>query len=210
MNPEDLLHVQRDVNSPPGGWKYTVPETGITITAQFYSILVPRVTQHLLANGIPVDDERMMLIEDAACRETQPPGTWCAKRDPKPVAGMPIPLLATVESFLKCIWTALVARKFVPREEAERRLAICMKCPLRSTTPSGCSGCYTLLKKANSLMEKKGALSVEPDEDGTVRDACSACWCLITLKPWMTSATLDKCEGGSKPPYAEGCWRLEK
>ena len=208
MTDPDLLTVQRDVDSPPGGWKYTVPQTGVLITGRFFTTLRSKVIAHLKANGHVVDDEMLAMIEDGACRETRPPG-WCRKRPPKPVGKGPLPLLMYAEKFVKCAWEALVSRKFVPREEAERRLAICMTCPLRSTTPSGCSGCYTLLKKANALLETKGALKVEPDPDGVVRDACSACWCLISLKSWMTNATLDKCEGSVKPPYQEGhCWRL--
>ena len=208
-NPEDLLTVVRDVNSPPGGWKYTVPETGITITAPFWAVLKPRIIQHLTANRISVDDERMLQIENDACAETQPPGSWCQKRPPKPVAGMPIPLLGAVETFLKCIWAAIVRREFVSREEAQRRLDICMECPLRGASPGGCTGCYTLLKKANSLLEDKGAFVIEADADGFVRDTCQACLCVLPLKVWLGDKTLNRCEGGKRPPYARGCWRLE-
>lgn len=207
---DKLLTVLRDVNSPPGGWRYTVPETGVTITGAFFAILKPRVIQHLVANGITVDAERELLIADGACRETRPPGSWCREIPPKPIAGMPIPILDAVEQFLKCIWSALVSREFVDRTEAERRIAICMECPLRGTSPSGCSGCFSMLKKANNLLSKKGAITIPPDADGTVRDTCLACMCLLPLKVRMSNAALDKCEGGKKPPYAKGCWRLEE
>lgn len=207
MNNEDLLTVVRDVNSPPGGWKYTVPETGVTITGSHYALLKSRVIQHLNANSLPVDED---LIEHGACVETKPPGSWCSKREPKPIAGMPVPLLGAVEVFLKCIWAAIVGREFVPRAEAERRLGICMKCPLRGASPGGCTGCYTLLKKANSLLEDKGAFVIAADEDGFVRDTCLACLCVLPLKVWLGDKTLNQCEGSSRPPYAAGCWRLEK
>lgn len=208
MNSEDLLSVQRDIEAPPGGWRYTVPETGVTVTGQFFRILRDRTIAHLKANGVAVTEERLLEIEDGACRETKPPGSWCAKRPPKPVAGLPLPLLTTVETFLKCIWTALVSRQFVKREEAERRLAICKQCPLRSEAPGGCEGCYTLLRKARTLMGKNDALKIEPDEDGKLRDTCAACLCLIPLKGWMGNAALDRCEGEKKPAYWEKCWRL--
>lgn len=205
---EPLLTVLRDINSPPGGWRYTPPQTGVTLTASHYSFLRDKVIRHLKANGFEVDEAA---IEDGACRETPAAGRWCGPAAPKPVAGMPVPLLAAVEAFLSCTWQAILARRFVPREEAERRLAICLTCPLRSDAPSGCGGCYTLLRKAKDLMGGKSALTVEPDADGTVRDTCSACLCLLPLKVFMTSETLDKCEGDRRPPYQEGyCWRLEK
>lgn len=200
-----LLTVQRDIESPPGGWKYTVPETGVTVTGQFYKVLRDRVVKHLKANNLPVDEA---LIEDGACRETRPPGSWCARALPKPVAGRPLALLIYVEQFLKCTWQAILARRFVGRDEAVRRFDICMGCPMRAATPGGCAGCYDLLRKANTVMESKGALTVAADADGVTRDACSACWCLIPLKVWLRNDTLDKCEGEKKPPYWEGCWRI--
>jgi hypothetical protein len=206
---DNLLIVQRDVNSPPGGWKYTVPQTGVTITSPFYASLLPRVIRHLKANGIPITDELLEVIEDGACRESNV-GSWCCPKPEKPVADMPVPLLSAMESFIRCIWAAVLARKFVPREEVERRIAVCMICPLRSEAPSGCSGCYTLLRKAKDLLSGKSAITIEPDADGVVRDTCKACLCVLPLKATMTSSTLDKCEGERRPPYAEGCWRLEK
>lgn len=206
MTPEPLLAVLRDIEKPPGGWTYTVPETGVVITGDFFSSdLWPKIVKHHEANGLPAPERE--IVEDRACRES--PGGRCGTRQPKPVAGMPVALLSTAERFLKCVWASLVARDFVPREEAERRLGICLECPLRSTTPGGCTGCYTLLKKANSLMESKGALVIPPDENGTVRDSCSACWCLVSVKPWMSQKTLNKCESESRPPYHPNCWRLE-
>lgn len=207
-NPEDLLSVIRDINSPPGGWRYTPPETGVTLTASFYGELRDKVVRHLRANGFEADED---VIQDGACRESPsvPPG-WCRKRDPKPIAGMPIPLLSAVESFLRCTWQAILSRKFVPREEAERRLSVCMGCPMRGASPGGCGGCYDLLRKAKDLLGGKSALTIEPDEDGTVRDTCQACLCVLPLKVFLTTPTLEKCEGERKPPYAPGCWRLEK
>jgi hypothetical protein len=206
---EDLQIVQRDIDSPPGGWRYTVPETGVTIKAPFFNTLKPRVIAHLKANHVVVDDERLLLLEDGACRETRPPGSWCAKRPAKPVEGGMLPLLIHVERFLKTVWGAIRARQFVSREEANRRIAICLQCPKRAATPGGCQGCYTLLKKAATLMEKNDAIKIEPDEDGYVRDTCSACWCVLPLKVWLPQATLDKAEGEKRPDYAPGCWRNE-
>lgn len=203
---EPLLAVLRDIEKPPGGWRYTVPETGVVITGDFFGGIWPQVVKHHAANGLPAPERE--IVEDRACRES--PGGRCGARKPKPVAGMPVALLSTLEAFLKCVWTAIITRDFVSRKEAERRLAICLDCPLRSTPPGGCSGCYTILKKANSLMEKKGSLVIPPDEDGTVRDACSACWCLVPLKSWLSQKTLDQCEGQSRPPYHPKCWRLEE
>lgn len=205
MNNEDLLTVVRDVNSPPGGWKYTPPQTGVTITAQFWNGMLPRVISHLKANGVEITDELLLEIEHGACVESNV-GGWCRKREPKPVAGMPIPLLSAVEAFLKSVWGVLKERRFVPREEAERRAAICRECPYRVTSPGGCVSCQSLIKAAAELIEKN-PIKFEPDEDGTVRDTCRACLCICHIKCWVPSTVLDKAEGEKRPAYHKSCWR---
>jgi hypothetical protein len=204
MNNE-LLTVLRDVNSPPGGWKYTVPQTGVTITAQFWNGLLPQILQHLRANGVEITDELLLEIEDGACRETNPPG-WCRKRQPKPVAGqLPHLTLGMAEQFIKTVWEVIKERKLVDRAEAERRLAICMSCPL-ATSIGGCEGCTTLYKKMVEMLATKNPLTVE-----TGKEFCGACGCLLLAKTAIPNATLDRAEGSTKPRYLEGhCWRLEK
>lgn len=203
----ELLAVMRDIESPPGGWKYTVPQTGVTIRDGWFRGLWKKTRDHLIANGIEVGEDYKAIVEHGACCETKPPGSWCSKPKPKPVAdGLPVPLLMYVERFLRSIWGALKNREFVPREEAERRLAVCLQCPLRSTLPGGCQSCFTVLKSAMKLMDKN-PLKIEPDEDGTVRDACSACWCLIPAKVLIGNKVLDRAEGEKRPNYAPGCWR---
>lgn len=206
MNPSELLIVQRDINSPPGGWKYTVPQTGVTITAPFYSSLLPRVVKHLKANGLEVDED---VIMDGACRETKPPSNWCCPKPEKPLADMPIPLLSGVEAFLKSVWGVLKMRKLVPPEEAQRRAAICRDCPYRTTSPGGCVTCVSLIRQANELIDRN-PVKFDADEDGTVRDTCRACLCLCHIKAWIPTSVLDKAEGQNRPNYHPGCWRLEK
>lgn len=202
------LTVRRDIEKPPGGWRYTVPETGVLLTGDFFEELYGKVTSHCRANGIPTDGDFRERIEDGACRETQPPGSRCGNAKPKPQA-LPIEhlMLSHVERFLKTVWQAIMDRKFVPREEAQRRLDVCLTCPIRTTQPGGCNGCFTLVKKAHQLMGKNDALVIEPDEDGFVRDTCGACGCILPLKVWLDNQTLNTAEGSNRPAYWEGCWR---
>lgn len=205
MNPEDLLTVVRDVNSPPGGWKYTPPQTGVTITAPFFVTLKDRVTRHLRANGVVIDDDLLLEIEHGACVETNP-GSWCAKRAPKPVDGaLPHLTLAHLNRFIKSIWHTLVSKDFVTREEAERRAEICKTCPLVTGGLGGCATCYDLLRATEKLIQKN---PIQMDAD---KDVCGACGCHIPLLVWCRNSTLDKAAGEKMPKYREGhCWRLEK
>ena len=206
-----MLQVKRDIERPPEGWKYTVPETGRTLTGDFFEILWKRVIAHRHANSLPIPDGYREFVEDAACRETNPPKSRCGERKPRPRSDKPIQhlLLIHVERFLKTVWQAILDRKFVSKEIAESRVAVCMTCPLRTTMPGGCTGCYTLLKKADSLLSRNGAVKIPADDDGFVRDVCGACGCFIPLKVALENGTLDSAEGEKKPAYWSGCWRLK-
>lgn len=202
------LSVQRDIQRPPGGWSYTVPETGYKITGGYFHEVWSTLLKHAAANHLPKPNRAE--VEDAACRESKPPGSWCGVVA-KPRAPLPIGhlMLNHVEQFLRTVWQALMDRKFVPREEAQRRVSVCRGCPIRTTSPKGCTGCFTLVKKANALLAKNDAIVIEPDDDGWVRDTCGACGCLLPLKVFLDNETLDTAEGSTRPAYWEQCWRNE-
>lgn len=199
---EPLLTVRRDIEKPPGGWKYTVPETGVVILGDFFSEMWPKIVRHYEANSLPVPDRE--LVEDRACRES--PGGRCGPRRPKPVAGMlPHLTLGLVERFLLTVWGALKARRVVSREEALRRAEICRSCELLTGGIGGCRGCYTLLKAAEKLVSDN---PVKMDED---KDVCGACGCYTPLLTWLPQDVLNEAVGDTMPRYKEGhCWRLEK
>jgi len=201
--------VLRDIEKPPEGWRYTVPETNVLIRADFFEDLWKKVLRHRHGNSLPIPDDYREFLENAACEETQPPGSRCGAPRRKPRARNPIPrlMISHVERFLNTVWAAIVDRKFVAREVALERVSVCMNCPLRSHMPSGCSACYTLLGKAEKLLAKNGAIEVPPDEDGSVRNVCGACGCFIPLKVALENSTLDRAEGGQRPAYWSECWR---
>lgn len=200
--------VVRDIERPPNGWQYTVPETNCTIKAEFFEQLWKRILAHRNANNLPIPEAYREFIEDAACAQSNLGGTHCGTRRPrstdKPIQHL---LLSHVERFLKTVWQAILDRKFVTPEEAARRVSVCAGCPLRTTMPGGCTGCFTLIKKADAILKRTGAVVIPADGDGFVRDVCGACGCFIPLKVALENSTLDRAEGGSRPAYWEGCWR---
>lgn len=200
--------VLRDIEKPPNGWRYTIPENGLTLTADFFEQLYGRILAHRRSNNLPIPEGYRAFVEDAACNETQPPGSRCGQRKPRP-KDKPIQhlLLIHVERFLKTVWQAILDRRFVDKEEALRRAAICDGCPLRTTMPGGCTGCYSILKKAEKILKRNGSIEIPASEDGYVRDVCGACGCFIPLKVVLTNDTLDAAEGGARPAYWSGCWR---
>ena len=201
MTPEPLLAVLRDIEKPPGGWRYTVPETGVVITGDFFGEIWPQVVRHHAANGLPAPERE--IVEDRACRES--PGGRCGARKPKPVAGsLPHLTLGHVERFLKTVWQTLKDRDFVSREEAERRAEVCRGCPLITGGIGGCENCFDTVRRAKKLVEKN------PIKFEEGKDVCGACGCMLFAKVAISNKTLDRAEGSEKPRYWEGCWRLEK
>lgn len=191
------IAVTRDVTQPPGGWKLTVPQTGVTVTAPFYKVLKSRVLAHMTANGITEDDFDAW-CQDAACRESGHGRPFCgaaeAKHDPK----LPLLTKALAARFLSTMIGVIRDRRFVSREDAERRAAVCLACPLHRETIGGCTNCAALFRKVER------AMTGYPLDERL--GWCGACGCKLSLKCWIDNRTLDRAEA-AKPPYAEGCWR---
>lgn len=195
-----MIEVTRDIESPRGGWKLTVEKTGLTITAPFFTILKRKVASHMRANSIPLPDDFDAWCQDAACRETGLGRPFCGQPAPPVVAGMPSLTYALAARFLNTMLGVIRDRKFVDREEVERRAAICRACPLRVKTIGGCTTCKALLRKVGRAIEPY----IVDDKLGW----CKACGCHLPLKTLISNETLDRAET-ERPPYAEGCWRNE-
>lgn len=201
MNIETRFKVARDFERPKDGWRYTVPETGVTLEGDYFKTLYEKVRKHCVVNGLPappIED-----IEDAACRETNPGGKHCIPRPSKPVAGMlPHLTLSMAERFVRSVWAALKNKEMVPREEAERRYRICTEECSLATDIGGCVGCHGVLK----MVEK--AMTNNPLPDIPKKRWCGACGCSTRLKAFLTNEALDRAES-VRPQYWEKCWRYQ-
>ena len=196
---DPLLTVTRDVEAPPGGWRYTVPETGVELRSNYAKTLRVRVRAHLEANGLPVPDDDT--LNDAICRYNGFGAPFCGCSTPKPKAELRKHLtLATASRFVMTMMEVAKSRRFVSREEAERRMAVCMGCPL-AVAIGGCEGCSAVFRTINRLLRRS---PVAADKG---REFCGACGCLLKLKTLIPNDVLDRAET-ERPPYAEGCWRL--
>lgn len=189
--------VTRDIDAT--NWKLTVPETGVTLTAPYAASLKRKVVQHLTANSFIPRPDFDAWFEDAACNESGLGNPWCGKAVPKPMGAAKHLTSAMVVRFVSTMLGVLRDRKFVSREEAERRIAICQQCPMASSV-GFCHGCSAVMQQAKRLM-KGMDLDVQPE-----KSVCASCGCYLALKAWIPNETLDRAES-VRPPYAEGCWR---
>lgn len=189
--------ITRDIEEPSGGWTYKVPHTGVTITAHSAYTMRMRVRAHLRANDIPIQDDFDEWLDDDYCRQSGVGSPFCGRPVPKPPAGKVVPSLAMLNRFVETMIRVIKARRFVPREEAERRAAICVNCPA-NTKLGWCRKCQNLLGWAMRVM-KGFQTEAKPD-------VCARCGCLLRVKVWIPNALLDKAEK-AKVEYEPGCWR---
>lgn len=200
MSDEPRLTVSRDIESPPGGWKLTVTQTGIRITAPFFGILRNRVRDHMRANSIPITEDFDEWCADAACRECGFGGPFCKKSEPKPESEkLPYLSLAMARRFVETMWQVIKDRRFVSREEAERRAEICRGCEL-ATAIGGCKGCSSLFRKLERVMKHN------PIDMPKHQEFCGACGCVLRLKVFIPNDVLDRAET-ERPKYHPSCWR---
>ena len=211
-NPEDieLLAVLNRTKCPPGGWKWTDPETGTKVETIAYVDLVRRVNSYMEANNIPQPDNWALILDDEICRQNGIEDTHCGQPDkPKEIPVdrklQPHDLL----NFLKTVrqWAAK-GFKFVDQAEAERRAAICATCPMNVEVP-GCSGCQGILAYVRDALNRRANhRGLEPritSEDKRLQN-CEVCGCVLEVKVHlpMDVATYAKPPGGRT--YPSHCW----
>ena len=96
------LTVTRDLESPRNGWSFTLPETGVTVTAPFYKVLRVRVAAHMRANAVPLPDDFDEWLQDLCCRQSGLGSPFCggavAKR---PDGKLPHLSLAVAKRFIE-------------------------------------------------------------------------------------------------------------
>lgn len=181
-----------DISMPPGGWKLTVPETGMTLRSNYAGSLMGKVNAHRAANGLPAMGQAE--FDDAACRESGHGAPWCT--------GVKNPRVPTtmdaVRRFLKTMLELAKRREFVSKEEHERRMEICRGCPAVGIEGLGCHGCISDLREVEKEVGTMPAGNVL---------SCSRCLCLCWPKAWLTNGTMDEAEKSDPPDYAPGCWR---
>lgn len=104
----------------------------------------------------------------------------------------------TVISFAQFLVKWLSGRELATPQEANRRAAICMACPLRDRF-HGCSKCREVIRHV-----------IDPPDlevDMGRETACLACGCYLPAKVWVPYEYLEEQRGMF--PFHQSCWMLE-
>lgn len=182
---------------PAGGWRYTQKETGWSTKQITFFMLVRAVAQHRANMKLPTPGDLAAEIENAICQSLSPESQIEMCDDGESYTKSVH--WGLVDRFLKTM-TAFVVGKvpLVPQEEAERRAAICVKCPLNV----GLHGCAMCRMTLNALRESVAKRTTTQD---SVLQACGVCGCDNRTQVHFPLESLHAGSGDLK--YPEWCWK---
>jgi len=198
-----VLFNETDV--PSGGYRYTDPDLGVTITQIHLGSVFQKATRLRLANkkGLP----RMwpLVFRSLICEQMQLGESFCRLFRPsvKPSSDDGPKRQVTfgdVRNFLAVLGEWMATRAdFVSTEEAERRASICSGCP-ENIPASGCAGCTNLVSLVTSVV---GGRETSKDE---VLENCNICGCANKAQVHIPLEVLAK---GITPDMAfpSICWK---
>lgn len=193
------------VNTPPGGWRYTVPETTKTIGPfSNWEQLESNLKKHYQASGYDVPAKLFELVEAQIC-SAEP--SYCG--DYSIMGKLASFLRSTTHTFhaaFECLSTLLAhkgsATEKPTQDLANARAAVCAACP-ENKDVTGCSGCNS--RKLTSLVEKFVGASVTPS-DNQLR-FCAVCHCNLRAKVWTKHDAIWKVMSDEmKAKLPESCW----
>lgn len=185
--------------TPPDGFKYLQPETGLWITGDFLSELVERVAAHRQHKGIEP--------ADLAGVERDVVNQLCAAAAPGVCTGEPGEDYQPLQNNIRQLSLAKVATatevlidwlkaglQMVPKEEAKRRAEVCRGCPYNAV-PSACV-CTPFWKIIDSI--------VPADRNEPGLNVCGICSCSLRAKVLVPMAiAVESTAGLTMPP---NCW----
>lgn len=191
---KNLLHI------PPGGWKYTQPQSGFEITGGDYYDLREKVRKHRQINRFITGPELDSEIQEQICSglSAQARANFCqgcaaSSQEVRSLA------LEDVRHFLKVAKEWVGRPVFVSQIEATRRAEICASCP-KNIPIAGCTSCHNLVKWSVELI---GQRSTPFDSK---LGACEVCGCGNQAQVHLPLQALRK---GITPQmeFPDFCWK---
>jgi len=195
------LKLNRQDETPPGGWKYFQSETMVWLDAPSFQELIEKVKRHRKANNLPIGTFFNQEIESQIC-ERAPAGV--CSRDGHTVSNGSVRVdFDTVMNGTRTLLSWFVrGKEKVGLDESERRAVICSTCQFNQPV-EGCAAC------AMNKLHKLAELIVGSDKfngDHYLK-ACQKCGCDLKSKARLPLELLQKHTSpevmDSLPDY---CW----
>ncbi len=177
------VHLPNLHTSPPGEWRYKVPETGQSFHGSNWPQLQEQLVAHYRATGYAFPEDLFARVEAYICANA-----------PDYCEGVPAdaPRFSLGHSFTTVVqgtktlahWL-LTGRRYVDQEVANRRALTCSGC-VYNLEPQGCNGCNAnVMKEAVALVVGKRAT---PHDERL--KACRICGCDLRAKTHIPHAII--------------------
>lgn len=191
--------------APPGGWRYTVPETKQSFAESNLEALLKTLKAHYRATGYDVPLDLVERIEAFICAEV-PEYCGAGPSALSQVVGKIEDAVLTFHAVIQGMrtlagWVAGSGER-VALEVAEKRASICARCPL-NVQPKGCTGCN--MGVLRQLTEKfVGGKRTSYYEQ---LKACKACACQLNAKVHLPRSNIwPKMSEKQKAQLPSECW----
>lgn len=183
--------------SPPGGWQYTEPATGVKFRHNDPRALMKLVGEHRRGNDLPTHGDWVQQVYHLIC--VQNPTTKCHDVNNPERVWLPEDIMRFLEALSN------TGTDTVSEEEQLRRIAICKGCPKNGFIM--CRYCGPLAEYLTKFLAGRNLPKVED----VYKRSCLACGCDITSKTAYPVSTLQAIDHtlGTSPEYHSSCWMLE-
>lgn len=189
---------------PPGSWRYTQPESRLTIKESNYGRLMKEVLAHRQYKGFPraTMPEVVLDVERQICARLS--ANECNTEGPddvlRPVEESNVVSIAAVVSLSRAAleWVA-TGRELVTLQESHRRADICKNCPLMS----GYSGCKC------GLLYGLIAKSVPEERRDDNLGYCKVCSCELRSKVNLPNNVIIASNKGRNLQWPTPCWQAD-
>lgn len=175
-------HLPNLTNHPPGGWRYRVEATGVTLRGNSMADLAEMVQRHLKANDLREIDQIEEKIEEFIC--TEKPG-YCSNS--RPIALKPGPQVSfeRIISGTRTLASWIIGGQSVSKEQAIERASICSTCQYNKDLEDcrRCSLRSWLGVIAEGLSKLGKGKEATPYDDKL--KACHVCLCSLKVKVWV-------------------------
>lgn len=203
----------RSVNeTPPGQWRFTVPQTGATFISHDWVQFTNSLREHYLANNIPLKEGWKDDLADKLCQQNMPLWHEHCKHagKPKPRKGLSFGAIMSGLNVLKvCVERILKGEAaWIPQEEAERRAAICVGCDLNSKHISfGCGSCMGAFTKLLKLI-----IGNKKTSHDNLLGQCGVCSCALKASVHIPldlqwNALDEEAKEKFRDPGLSYCWK---
>lgn len=170
-------HLPNMTNTPPGGWRYRVPETGQEFNGPSLDALIQQLLAHYRANGYVEPPDLPLKVESYVCNRVP---EYCTGNEPIKTsftAGLAHTFHVVFQGTRTLASWAGQRFEKVPIAQAEKRAAACATCAYNQE-PEGCTACN--IGALRDLTSKIAGNQSTP-YDAQLK-ACKICSCQLVAK----------------------------